>query len=49
MPGIPSREVRLQQRPRGTPEQGDFELARMDVPEPGQAAVAKAYKKRSDG
>lgn len=39
MPAIAGREVRLHQRPRGTPEQGDFELARTDVPEPGPGQV----------
>lgn len=39
MPAIVGREVRLQQRPRGIPEQGDFELARVEVPEPGPGEV----------
>ena len=34
-----SREVRLIQRPRGTPEPDDFELATVDVPEPGPGEV----------
>lgn len=39
MPTIPSREVRLKERPRGTPQQADFEIASVDVPEPGPGEV----------
>jgi NADPH-dependent curcumin reductase CurA len=39
MPPIESREVRLLNRPRGTPEAGDFEVTDGLVPEPGPGQV----------
>ena len=34
-----SREVRLARRPVGTPQPGDFEMAEVDVPAPGEGEV----------
>ncbi|MCE9578618.1 MAG: NADP-dependent oxidoreductase [Deltaproteobacteria bacterium] len=34
-----SREIRLRSRPRGTPTPDDFELAEVDVPEPGDGEI----------
>ena len=34
-----SREVRLKNRPEGTPQAGDFEVASVDLPEPGEGQV----------
>ena len=34
-----SREIRLAARPRGTPSSDDFELAEVDVPDPGDGEV----------
>ena len=39
MATIQSREVHLKNRPRGTPEPGDFDLATVPVPEPGPGEV----------
>lgn len=34
-----NREIRLRNRPKGTPEPGDFEIATVDLPEPGPGEV----------
>jgi len=39
MAGFKSREVRLKSRPVGTPQPGDFEVASVELPEPGEGQV----------
>jgi NADPH-dependent curcumin reductase CurA len=39
MPSLPSREIRLKQRPVGEPTPADFELAQADAREPGAGEV----------
>ena len=39
-----SREIRLKSRPTGMPEAANFELASVEVPPPGAAALMVAVK-----
>ena len=39
MPSVTSREWRFRTRPVGEPKPSDFELAKVDIPEPGEGQV----------